>query len=207
MQATVGILEQGPDAGLVLHPLRMQLLEQFREPASAAHVARRLQLPRQRVGHHVRLLQEHGLLCAAGERRRGNFVEQLLQTSARTYLIAPQALGHLGPDRDAVRDRFSSDYLAAAAASIIRDVARLRRLADASGKRVPTLTLETEICFRDPEAQAEFTGRLAGMLASLCREFHDPTASEGRRFRFAVAGLPAVVPPEPDAGDPDAAAH
>ncbi len=85
----------GREAGLMLHPVRMQVLEQFREPASAAEVARRLELPRQRVGHHVRLLQEHGLLLHVGERRKGNFLEQLLQANARAYVIAPQALGPL----------------------------------------------------------------------------------------------------------------
>ena len=77
----------------------MQILKLLREPRSAASVARELELPRQRVTYHVRALEKSGLLRNVGERRRGNFVEQLVQATARYYLIAPQALGDLAPTR------------------------------------------------------------------------------------------------------------
>jgi hypothetical protein len=150
-------------------------------------------MPRQRIGHHVRLLRERGLLEDAGERRKGNFIEQLLVATARLYVIAPQALGGLGSDPEAVRDRFSSEYLAASAARTIRDLAALRQLGDEAGKKVATMTLETEVRFADARQQAQFAAELADALAGLTAKYHDADASGGRRFRFTVGGYPALT--------------
>lgn len=198
MQDAVATLRTHDEAALVMHPVRQQLLEGFREPRSAAEVARRLEQPRQRLGHHVRLLQEAGLLLQVGERRVGNFVEQLLQTSSRAYVIAPSALGAVAADPERVRDRFSSDYLVACAARIIDDLGELRRRADRQGKRVPSLALETEVRFASAEQQASFARELAAALAGLARKYHDQDAAGGRRFRFTIGGHPAVeIPPHP----------
>lgn len=204
MQTSVEILELSEHAELILNPVRARLLEEFREPASAAEVARRLDLPRQRVGHHVRLLQQYDLLRPAGERRKGNFVEQLLQARARTYVIAPQALGNLGTNPEAIRDRFSSEYLAVTAAAMIADLAVLRRRADAEGLRVATLTLETQVRFASPGDQAAFAADLAQALAALTRKYHSPATAGGRTFRFAVGGHPTVQPIKDRIGDHDA---
>lgn len=177
----------------MLQPIRQRLLETFREPRSAAEAARILEQPRQRIGYHVRALEGAGLLEKVGERRSGNFVEKLLQSSARTYVIAPGALGMVGADRDAVRDRFSSDYLLAAAAGILRDVGELRTRADGEDKQLATLAIETEVAFATPEDQAAFAEELAETMADLAARYH--TDGEGRRFRFTLAGHPAVDRP------------
>lgn len=195
MQSTLLLVAAADAAVAMLDPVRRRLLEQFREPRSAAEVSRRLELPRQRVGHHVRLLRDRGLLQAAGERRTGNFVEQLLQTSARAYVIAPQALGELGKTPEEARDRFSSEYLAWSAARTLRDLTMLRQQADAEDKRVATLTLETEVCFADPRSQAAFAEELAEALAGLVRKHHDADSPTGRRYRFMVGGYPACPVP------------
>lgn len=206
MQSTIQLIDAPETAAAMLHPVRSRLLEQFREPRSAAEVARELGLPRQRIGHHVRLLRDRGLLQEAGERRNGNFVEQLLQATSRVFVIAPQALGDLGDDPEAVRDRFSSEYLAASAARTLRDLATLRQLSDEAGKKIPSLTLETEVCFADPSRQAAFAAELTEALATITAKYHDADTPAGRRFRFTVGGYPACSPnpqslPE---GNPDA---
>jgi DNA-binding transcriptional ArsR family regulator len=192
MQAPVQLVDAAQTAAAMLHPVRSRLLEEFREPRSAAEVARALDLPRQRIGHHVRVLRDSGLLEKAGERRRGNFVEKLLRTTARAYVIAPQALGALGRDPEAVRDRFSSEYLVATATRTIRDLTTLRQRAAASGKKLATLTLETEVRFAGPEQQAAFAQELADALTALGAKYHDEDADGGRRFRFTVGGHPAI---------------
>ncbi|MGD8330993.1 MAG: helix-turn-helix domain-containing protein [Acidobacteriota bacterium] len=194
MQDQVQLVDAARTAAAMLHPVRSRLLEEFREPRSAAEVARALDLPRQRIGHHVRVLRDSGLLEKAGERRRGNFVEKLLQTSARVYVIAPQALGALGRDPEALRDRFSSEYLVASATRTIRDLTALRRHAADSGKKLATITLETEVRFAGPEQQAAFAQELGDALISLTAKYHDEDADGGRRFRFSVGGYPATSP-------------
>lgn len=207
MQNTVEVIDGPEAAASMLQSIRLRLLGAFREPASAAAVARRFDLPRQRLGHHVRALEDAGLLRQVGERRTGNFVERLLQSSARGYVIAPQALGEVGAGTGEVRDRFSCEYLLAAAAGILRQVASLRRLADRQGKRVPTLTLETEVNFRDPRAQAAFAEDLAGCLADLVARYHHD--GDGRRFRFTIAGHPALGPvtDAPEENEDESQAH
>lgn len=190
MSSALQLVDAADAATALLHPLRGRLLEQFQAPRSTAEVARKLGLPRQRVGHHVRVLRERGLLEAAGERRTSNFVEQLLQATARAYVIAPQALGDLAGDPAEVRDRFSSEYLAATAARTIRDLVALRRQAEPDGKKIATVTLETEIRFSGPGAQAAFAQELAGALAGLVGKYHDDESTGGRRFRFTIGGYP-----------------
>ncbi|MDA8017238.1 MAG: helix-turn-helix domain-containing protein [Thermoanaerobaculia bacterium] len=199
----VHIVPRSSQAAALLHPLRRRLLDAFRTPASAAEVARRLSQPRQRVGHHVRELQSHGLLVSAGERRTGNFVEKLLRSSAMSYVISPEALGELAPDPKAIEDRVSSAYLLATAARTLGDVADLRRRAAGSGKRLATLTLESEVRFASPQAQAGYAQELASTLRRLAAKYHDEAAEGGRTFRFTVAGHPAIERPATPSGDDD----
>lgn len=193
----------GDDAAVLLHPLRRRLLDAFRTPSSAAEVARRLGQPRQRVGHHVRELESRGLLVSAGERRTGNFVEKLLRSSAMSYVISPDALGELAPDPKTIEDRVSSAYLLATAARTLRDVADLRQRADVVGKRLATLTLESEVRFASPADQAGYAKELADTLRRLAAKYHDDEAEGGRTFRFTVAGHPAVERPATPTGDSD----
>lgn len=188
----IHVLPGHDEAAMLLHPLRRRLLDAFRQPSSAAEVARRVGEPRQRVGHHVRELESRGLLVAAGERRTGNFVEKLLRSSARSYVISPDALGELAPDPDTIEDRVSSTYLLATAARTLGDVADLRRRADAAGQRLATLTLESEVRFASPADQAGYARELAETLQRLAAKYHDDEAEGGRTFRFTVAGHPAV---------------
>lgn len=198
MQQSLGVIGSADPAASMLQPIRLRLLETFREPRSAAEAARLLDQPRQRLGHHVRALEQSGLLRQVGERRSGNFVERILQSSARSYVILPEALGAIGADRHDVQDRFASEYLLAAASGILRDVAALRARADREGKKLATLALETEVNFATPADQAAFAREAAECLADLAARYH--TDGEGRRFRFTLAGLPAVrrsaSPPE-----------
>src|SRR5262245_46948940 len=73
------------------HPLRVQILDALREPGSAAGVARRLGVARQKVNYHLKELERAGLVAGRGERRAGNFVEALYQSNARTIVVSPRA--------------------------------------------------------------------------------------------------------------------
>jgi len=152
----IEVLRDPARAANLLQPERLRVLENLLEPDSASGVARRLQLPRQQVNYHLRELEKCGLVEFIEERRRGNCLERLVQATARSYLISPDALGRLGRDPALQPDRFSAAYLLAAAARAIREVARLLVRADKAGKRVATLTLETEVRFADAAARSAF---------------------------------------------------
>ncbi|MDB4877411.1 MAG: transcriptional regulator, ArsR family [Gemmatimonadetes bacterium] len=189
MQTDLLVLESPEQAAAVLDPVRSRLLEHLREPDSAAGAARALKLPRQRLGYHVRELERAGLIRAVGERKQRNCVERLLQATARRYVISP-SVGQLSSID--IRDRFSSEYLVATAARVVQDVGTLQRLARDAGKKLPTLTIESEVRFASPEASHAFTRDLARAVAALVAEYHDETAQHGRRFRVVAAAHPAL---------------
>ena len=193
-QAAVEVLDAAETAAVVLDPARLRILTALRDPDSSAGVARSLGLPRQRVGHHVRALEAAGLLTCVGERKKRNCVERLLQASARAYVLAPRLLGELGLSADEVRDRFSSTYLLAAASRVIEEVSALRPRAEAAGKKLPTLTLQTEVRFASARSQNEFLDELLATFSDLVARHHRPDATGGRTFRISLLGNPALSP-------------
>jgi DNA-binding transcriptional ArsR family regulator len=76
---------------VLLHPLRIEILEALRTPASAATVARQLELPRQKVNYHPKELERAELVRKVETRRSSNFIETLYEAAARTFIVAPQA--------------------------------------------------------------------------------------------------------------------
>jgi DNA-binding transcriptional ArsR family regulator len=100
-----------PRAAALLHPLRLRILDALREPDSAAGLARRLRLPRQKVNYHVRELARARFLERAGQRRRRNMIERRFRTTAQGYILSPELLGRLGLPQAQVQDAFSAAYL------------------------------------------------------------------------------------------------
>lgn len=194
MQADLAVVHQARQAAALIDPARARILDHLRDPDSAAGTARALKVPRQRLGYHVRELESAGLLRPVGERKVRNAVERLLQSTARRYVISPAALGRIAVSPDAIRDRFSSEYLVATGARIVQDVAALQTLAAGAGKTLPTLTIETEVRFASAHAQHEFATALADAVTKLVAEYHDERAPHGRPFRFVVAGHPSLPP-------------
>lgn len=191
-QATVAVIDDADPAATVLKPIRLEILEHLRDPDSAAGTARALGLPRQRVHYHTRKLEKEGFLRHVGDRKKGNCVERLIQTSARRYLIAPQALAGVGADPDEVRDRFSSAYLLSSAARTIREVGTLREAATEAGKKLPTLTLETEIRFASPADQQAFAEEAVEFFTRMAGKYHDEDCEGGRPFRLTFTGHPVL---------------
>ena len=184
------VIRQPEPAAAVLDPVRQQLLAHLAEPDSAAGLARRLQLPRQRINYHLRALEAAGLVELVEERRKGNCFERVVRAAARSFVISPEALGVLGPGPDAAADRLSSAYLVAAAGRVIRDVGTLEAQARSEGKRIATLTLDAEVRFASAERRAEFARELTEAVARLAAKYHDERASGGRRFRLLAAVHP-----------------
>ena len=192
--ASIHVIEDAEGAAAVLHPLRRRILAELEAPDSAAGLARRLGLPRQRLNYHLRQLEHEGLVEAVGQRKRRNCTERLLRAVARSYLIGPSVLGPLAADPSGVHDAASSAYLVAVAARTIRDVAEQRRRADRAGKRLPTMTLQTEVRFATPTAQRTFAEELSESVARLVAKYHDDQAPGGRRFRVIAGAYPAPHP-------------
>ncbi len=193
MPSPLAVIQSTTAAEALLKPERLRMLELLGEPDSAAGLARKLKLPRQTVNYHLHELQREGFVEEVEQRRKGNCMERILRATARSFVIAPQALGPLGIAGDAIRDQFSSAYLVAAAAKLVQDAATLRQRAHRAGKKLATLTLETEVRFANAATRKQFTEELLQRLAALTVKYHDPHAEGGRTFRFVTAGLPTIT--------------
>jgi DNA-binding transcriptional ArsR family regulator len=188
----LAVIRTPGSAAAALDPIRQQVLAHLAEPDSATGVARRLDLPRQKVNYHLRALEEEGLVELVEERRKGNCIERVVRASARAYVISPEALGAVAPGADLPADRLSSAYLIAVAGRTIRELAELDARAAKAGKRVATLTLDAEIRFASAAARAEFAEELGHAVARLVARYHDDRAPGGRAFRLVAAVHPAV---------------
>lgn len=178
---------------VALTPLRRRLLEALRTPASAARLAEQLGIPRQKLGYHLRALEEAGLVRLAEARQRRGFTERLLVST--DYVVDPDLLGHAPADPDAVeaQDRHAADHLIRAASAVVRDVARMRQEAEAQGARLLTLTVEADLTFARPADFDAFTEDLAEAVAALARRYAPNSQDgEGRRYRLVAGAHPAL---------------
>ncbi|MBV9171324.1 MAG: helix-turn-helix transcriptional regulator [Chloroflexi bacterium] len=192
--AQLSVLTDAERLAVALPPLRRQLLHLLAQPESATGLARRLDLPRQKINYHLRELERAGLVELVEERRRRGMIERRLRATARAWVIDPALLAGGSVEPTEFRDRFASAYLVAAAARAIRDVATLRERASVTKQRLATFTLESEITFASPRDLRAFTNELEAHLIRLSQQYHRPG---GRRFHLLVAGHPRVAPTQP----------
>ena len=179
----VEVIESPAAAVVALDPVRARLLAELAEPASAATLAGRVGLARQKVNYHLRALEAQGLVTVAEERRHGGLTERLLVATAASYVISPAALGAAAADPSRTADRLSARYLIALGARVVREVGRLARRGE-----VATLSIDAELRLR-PERRAAFAEELAALLAELASRHHDE-AGEPHRLLAAAHPIP-----------------
>jgi DNA-binding transcriptional ArsR family regulator len=191
------VIEAPAAAALALDPIKTRLLGALSRPASAAALAGRVGLTRQKVNYHLRALEDHKLVEPFEERQWGGLTERLMVATAASYVVSPAALGPIGADPARNNDRFSASYLIALAARIVREVGDLWRTARQKDKRLATLSIDTVIRFRSPADRAAFTSDLANVVAALAARYHDESAQGGRPHRLVVASYPAPRDAQP----------
>lgn len=186
----IQVIDDPGVAAAAMEPTRSRILSELAAPASAATLAARIGLARQKVTYHLNALQSHGLVRAAGERKWGGLTERLLVATADSYVVSPKAMGLAGVDAKRKVDRLSASYLIALGARMIREVGDLVRRAEATGKRLATLSLDTEVRFRSAKDRAAFSQELAEAIATLVSKYHDDCATGGRAHRLVVVAHP-----------------
>lgn len=186
----IQVIDDPAAATVALEPVRSRLLAELAAPASAATLAGRVGLARQKVNYHLRALEASGLVRLAEKRRWGGLTERLMVATAASYVVSPGALGPVAVDPDREVDRLSAGYLIALGARIIREVGGLIRQATAAGKRLATLAVDTEVHFRSAAERAEFTRELTEAITTLVARYHDPSAPGGRAHRLVVVAHP-----------------
>jgi DNA-binding transcriptional ArsR family regulator len=184
------VLQVDDDARVqaLAHPARIALLDVMRLPESAAGAARHLGQPRQTVNYHVKELLKAGLIRPAGERRKGNFVEQLYESVANAFVVSPR---FTWSDRRvaALRDQVSLEHLAALGERVQRDVTALLDHAAFDGVDVPSAAVTAEVHLADEQARTLFMEEYLRALGPILKKYG---RRKGTPFRLAVAIYPAV---------------
>lgn len=188
----VEVIDDPAAATVALEPVRTRLLAELTEPASAATLAGRLGIPRQKVNYHLRALERYRLVRVASKRKWGGLTERLLVATAASYVVSPSAMGPVASDPGRTADRLSASYLIALAARIVREVSGLLRRARETNKRLATLSVDTEVRFRSPEERAAFSRELTDAVTKLVSRYHDQTAPGGRPHRLVIVAHPLL---------------
>ena len=184
------VIDDPAAATVALEPIRSRLLAELALPASAATLATRVGLARQKVHYHLGALEAHGFVQLAHEKKWGGITERLLVATATSYVVSPSAMGPVAVNVDRDVDRLSASYVIALGARMVREVSDLIRRAKAAGKRLATLSLDTEVRFRSPAERAAFTRELTESIATLVSKYHDASTPGGRAHRLVVVAHP-----------------
>jgi DNA-binding transcriptional ArsR family regulator len=185
------VIDRPEAAALALDPIKRRILAALKSPGSAASVASRVGLTRQKANYHLRALEQQELVEPVEERLWGGIKERMLVASARSYVVSPAALGAIAADPAHARDRLSASYLIALAARSVRELGELWRRARGDRQRLATLSLDLVIAFESPAHRAAFTRDLTRALTKLVARYHDDRTPGARAHRLIVAAYPA----------------
>jgi DNA-binding transcriptional ArsR family regulator len=189
---TAKVLQSADAIAAATHPVRAAILDAMREPATAAAVARRVGQTRQNVAYHVRELEKAGLLRRVGERRNGNFVEQLYVADAATLVIAPASTwGDAARRTAALADQLSLGELVRAGEQLQRESALLLDRAAFDGEEIPSASVATDIRFSSEEARAAFLRECVEAIGALAQKHG---ARDGDAYRVLLAAYPDPEP-------------
>jgi DNA-binding transcriptional ArsR family regulator len=192
-RSRVEVLEDPDRVAALAHPLRVAILDALREPNSASGVARAISETRQKTNYHVKALLDAGLLKPVGERRRGNFVEQLYQSVAPTFLVAPAIAWSDDRRAAALRAQLPLEHLVRVGERLQRDAIGLLDRAAFDGDDIPAAAVEAEVRFADEDARAAFLEEYLAAIKPLLKKYG---SRRGDQYRVALA-----VYPDPDRGE------
>ncbi len=178
---------ENDDLGALASPFRRQILEELSDgPDSAANIARRHDMSRQRVGYHMRDLEKAGYIHVVEERQQRGLKERLYGVRPVAYVQGQVAA------EPPVQDRFSWASLVNSLAQSLWELVTLRRLADASNKQLATLSINGRIRFESPRTRKAFTEELISEIDRLIEKYDAPEAGNGRDFKLIAASFPVL---------------
>jgi len=185
--ARVHTVRDGETLKALSHPARVALLEQLREPASAAEAARRLGQPRQRVNYHLKALEDAGLVEKVGTRRQGNFIESLYRAAASAFVVAPEVAWSDPRRMAALRRDQSLETLIELGSRLQRDAVALLDGAVLDDKPIASAAVAAETRFASAEDRAAFMREYLRATRELIDKY---SSARGERYRVVLAVHP-----------------
>ncbi len=180
------IITEERAAQAFLDPTRRMLASALRKPQSAAGLAQRFGLPRQRVNYHLRTLESLGMLELAGTRQKRNCTERMLQLTADAYCIDPGLLGELGHPTKPVNDRFGITAVILRLSRALSDIIARKRRAERDGRRFDSLCAEVTLAFENRSEQQSFMIDLQRFLKEKAEMHRVDDERKCRRFRVLM---------------------
>jgi DNA-binding transcriptional ArsR family regulator len=178
-------LDRMEQAEALLRPKRVEILRRFAEPRTCTQVGEELSESPQAVYYHVKRLQQPGLLELVDEWCVRGIVEGIYQAAARSYWVAPELVGRIGPERSP-SDHLGLGYLLSLSESLQADLARLA----AAPAALPSFGVSGDIRLA-PEQGAAFVADLQRAFQEILERY---SGSEGHGFRLALACYPRELP-------------
>lgn len=186
-RVAVAVVDDADALVALSHPTRVALLDLLREPASAASAARVLDQPRQRVNHHLRALEDAGLVVPVETRQQRGFVETLYRSVAGTFLVSPR-LAWGDPRRvAALRSQHALEALVEAGERLERDATALLDRAAFDGEDIASATVATDVRFATDADRAAFMREHLEHLKSLVDRY---ASRAGAPYRVMLAVHP-----------------
>lgn len=193
MSAPVGVIREAPRAGVLLKPLRREILARAQAPVSAAGIAAAMNKPRQVINYHVRELAKAGFLRRAGRVRKRGLVEQRYVVTAKAFVLGAEVLGDLDVAAGdlATADKASAAYLLMLATRLQKELSESWRKAERSGTTLPLLSLDTEFGFASAADRARFASALTQAITRVVAQHTvtPPRAADGT-FRLVLGCYP-----------------
>ena len=191
--APISVIREAPKAGILLKPLRREILARAQAPVSAAGIAAAMNKPRQVINYHVRELAKAGFLRRAGRAQKRGRVEQRYVVTAKAFVLAPELLGDLDVTADvqATADKASASYLLMLATRLQKELSESWRKAESSGAALPLLSLDTEFGFASAADRARFASALTQAITTVVAQ-HTVTPSRAcdGTFRLVLGCYP-----------------
>jgi hypothetical protein len=188
----VGVIREAPKAGVLLKPLRREILAHAKTPVSAAGIAAAMGRPRQVVNYHVRELARAGFLRRAGRARKRGLTEQRYVVSARAFVLAPEVLGALDAAADPAPDKTSAAYLLMLATRLQRELSESWRKAETAGTSLPLLSLDSEFAFTSAADRARFAEALTSAITTVVAEHTTPAGKGDACYRLVLGCYPTA---------------
>ena len=189
LQSDVALVRDSEQVGALAHPMRSKILEALRSPNTAAGLARSFGRSRQSVRYHLKALERIGLIRHAGERRKGNFLEQLYQATATRFIVSSEFASNAEQLASVFRDQASLSQLVELGERLQRDAAALIELAASDGREIPSASVESEVHFKDEAVRAAFMSEFIPMLKTLLAKYG---GSDGPAYRVALVTYPEL---------------
>jgi len=169
---------------MLADPVRVELIERLIDPASVTEVAEAMGVVRTRLYHHVRLLEEAGLIRVVETRQRRAILEKIYQSTAKRFQPSRRFLAEASP-RQAVAAIVDSAFTVTRA-DITRSFAEGRAGFD-DDESQRTMMLNRSVVKLSGERLHELVTELGALLDRYDDDDPDPTA-------VPVAFLAVVYP-------------